>query len=122
MKSHHDSSVFLVLRWISRVVGTAFVLFIVFMLLSYTFGEEKSVPSTSMFVIFFLLVLGVGLAWRWEGLGGLILLVSSLIFFILNPHVTWPPGLYHIMPLVAFLFLLCWFGLRCQQKGTLEDR
>ena len=122
MKSYHDFSVFIVLRWITRVVGTAFVLFMMFMLLSYTFGSEQSVPDTSMFVVLFLFVLGVGLTWKWEALGGLILLASSVIFFVLYPHVIWPPSLYHFVPLVAFLFLLCWFRLRHLKTGKIQDK
>ncbi len=116
------SIVFVVLRWVARIVGSLTALFLMFMLLSYTFGPEKSVPGTSIFLVIFLFVLGVGLSWKWEGLGALILLVSSVLFFVFNSHVIWPPGLYHIMPLIAFLFLLCWFRLRFQQKGTLEDK
>ena len=122
MISHHDSSILIVLRWIARVVGTAFALFIMFMFLSYTFGPEKSVPGTSMFVIIIPFTLGVGLAWKWEALGGLVILASSVLLFVLYPHVIWPLGLYHFMPFVAFLFLLCWFRLRYLQKGTLDDK
>jgi hypothetical protein len=122
MKNQQVVSVFIVLRWITRVVGTALVLFMMFMLLSYTFGPEKSMPGKSMFVILALFALGVGLAWKWEALGGLIILAGSMLFFVLNPHVIWPVGPYHLAPVIAILFLMCWFTLHKLRVGTAEYR
>jgi hypothetical protein len=75
-----------------------------------------------MFVTIALFTLGVGLSWQWEMLGGLILLVSSVLFFVFNSHVIWPPSIYHVMPLVAFLLLLCSFGPRYMQRVNSEDK
>ena len=77
--------IFVLLRWITRVVSTSLVLFMIYMLLSYIAGPEKSVPGASMIVIISLFATGAGLAWIWEGLGGLIILVGSMLFFFFYP-------------------------------------
>ena len=122
INDRHIARTFVLLRWITRVVGTALVLFMMFMLLSYIVGPEKSGPGTSMIAVLVLFTLGIGLAWFREVMGGLVILMGSVLFFVLYPHLIWPPGLYHAMPVIAILFLLCWFTLHKLRVGTAEDR
>ena len=79
------------IRWIARIRGTLIIAFTLLMLIGYawdgvTIGEAdphavedypliKNLPS-----LFGLLsVLGLDIAWRWEGLGGAITVVLNLV-------------------------------------------
>lgn len=54
--------------------------------------------------------LGMALAWRWEGIGGFITLVSLLLFYLVNrilsPRFPGPALVVFAAP--GFLFLLYW--------------
>jgi hypothetical protein len=113
---------FMVLRWTARIIGSLFALFLIFMLLAYIINPEgsdsgqSSIPGALVILIFGLWAVGVGVAWKWEGIGGLIILTGSILFFAINPHDIWPPMLLHIMPLLAILFLLCWLKLHSPER------
>lgn len=105
-------TIFIILRWVIRIVGSLLILFLIYMLAGHIISPEESSPGVLMILIISLWTAGVGLAWKWEGIGGLVILISSIFFFALRPDLIWPPMLYHIFPLIAILFLLCWLKLR----------
>jgi len=69
-------------------------------------------------------VLGLGLAWRWEGLGGAI----SVAFFLANLGLYWAirgkffplRGLPILSPVLitGILFLVCWWRTRSSSRMT----
>ena len=89
------------IRWIARIWGTLIVAFTLLMLIGYawnwvTTGKadphavEDYPPIETLPPLFALLsVLGLGVAWRWEGLGGAITVVGcgSQIHFCDHPKV-----------------------------------
>jgi len=118
VKNYEASKPFVVLKWLTRVVGSLLMLFMVFMLLSYVFGPERSIPGAPMFLTIALMAIGVGMAWKWEGSGGLVILAGTILLFVFHPRLIWSPGPYHIMLIVAISFLICWFNRRNPHKGT----
>ena len=108
------------LKWIARIVGTLLILLLIYLLASYTIGPEKSVPGAAMIAIVGLWTVGVAVAWKWEGLGGLVMLTSSLAFFAIRPDLIWPPFLFHLVPLVAVLLLSSRLGARNLQERRSE--
>ena len=86
----------------------------------------ENLPPLLMFVA----ALGSGIAWRWEGLGGAITIVSQLVTLpVLLIHwpithdfpryVVAPYGTWMIVAIPGILFLVCWWRSReLRPSGT----
>ena len=106
-----ENKFFLVLRWIARIVGSLTALMIVFFGIAYSI--EGDPPKASVVSIFVIWVVGVVLSWKWEGIGGGLLLLSSIIFYIFVPDaLDWPPNPLIAFPITGILFLICWWKSR----------
>lgn len=100
-----------VIRRIARIVSLLFIL----MALLFFLGEEvlrdqpgkTPLPIIPLVLGAFLLI-GLGLAWKWELLEASISLACFIAISIVNPNVLTKP-LWYIFAIVAILFLLCWW-------------
>jgi hypothetical protein len=119
------------IRWIARIWGTLVVAFTLLMLIGYawnwlTTGKAdphavedyppiENVPP----LLGVLSVLGLGVAWRWEGLGAAITIVFNLaglpVLLIHWPitrgfprYLVAPYGTWMIIAIPGVLFLICW--------------
>lgn len=101
------------IRTAARILGTVAIAFVLFMIGALLFGKEgfgafQSKREILSFMLFPVgTLIGFGLAWKWEGIGGLISLVSLLGFHLLRPDLGasfW----IDIMALPAMLFVLYW--------------
>ena len=120
------------IRWIARIWGTLIVAFTLLMLIGYawnwvTTGKadphavEDYPPIENLPPLFGLLsVLGLGIAWRWEGLGGAITVVFNVavlpVLLIHWPitrdfprYLVAPYGTWMIITIPGILFLMCWW-------------
>ena len=120
------------IRWIARIWGTLIIAFTLLMLIGYawnwvTTGKadphavEDYPPIENLPPLFGLLsVLGLGVAWRWEGLGGAITVVFNLaalpVLLIHWPithdfprYLVAPYGTWMIIAIPGILFLMCWW-------------
>jgi hypothetical protein len=104
---------FTVIRWIARIWSITSISFI----LAFLIGEGMTpIQITPMEWIQLLLfpfgvVLGLIVAWRWEGLGGSITLISFVTFYALHYAVSGdlPRGPYFaLVAAPGLLFLLGW--------------
>jgi hypothetical protein len=82
----------LVVLWSARILGSLILAFVLFFLLAHIFGEEEAgngfqnTQEVITFLFFpFSLVIGLSLAFKWEGLGGIITLVGMIGLFVLRP-------------------------------------
>ena len=109
-----------ILRWVAQVwsVPSIFALLLPYSVEGVYWLQATSVREAIGHLCFFAILVGLVLAWRWEGLGGA-LTVAGLAAF----YVTWwlygrsPRGPY--LALVAapgFLFLLHWLLARSAHK------
>lgn len=123
------------IRWIARIWGGLVFLLALLIFAGYasnwlTTGEAdpyaaedyppiENVPPLLMF----LAALGSAIAWRWEGLGGAITVVSQLVALpVLLIHwpiaegfpryLVAPYGLWMIVAIPGILFLACWWRSR----------
>ena len=119
------------IRWIARVWGTLLIAFTLLMLIGYAwnwvttgkadpYAVEDYPPIENLPPLFaFLSVLGLGIAWRWEGLGAAINLVFNLaalpVLLIHWPitddfprYLIAPYGVWVIIAIPGILFLICW--------------
>ena len=115
-----ESKFFLALRWIARIVGSLAVLLIIVFGLAYAIGGDPNATEESDFLtkvsvagMFTVWVVGVVLGWRWENIGGGILIAGSAIFYIFVPDaMDWPPNPLIAFPITGILFLICWWKSR----------
>ena len=106
------------IRWLARGIGSFLALS--FLYLGITTGPSP--PSLEELAVVFTLLIGVLIAWRREGLGGLILVLAAVVLFLIMSVVVttkypdqWPSlMLLFVVPYLVpgILFLICWWRLR----------
>jgi hypothetical protein len=114
----------MILRWIARVWGLASTL----LLLAFAFGGREHLRFTLNEGIAFLffpigLILGLGVVWWREGLGGLISIVSLALFYLFMFAVAGklPAGPYFLL-FAAPGFLHFWNGWRGREPPGASPR
>jgi hypothetical protein len=119
------------LRWTARIIGTLFVAFTLFigigeMLEGYINHRPAASSTFDTTLIITFTFWGIGLAglilalWK-EGLGGIISLVSFIIFNFLVGINTKPGGAHYSSVLLIFLipsilYLICWWMSKSKDK------
>ncbi|MGC9396028.1 MAG: DUF7670 domain-containing protein [Anaerolineae bacterium] len=120
------------IRCIARILGTLVIALTLLMLIGYAwnwvttgvadpYAVEDYPPIENLPPLFALLsVLGLGIAWRWEGLGGAIAVVFNLAGLLLllihwpiahnfPRYLVAPYGVWMIIAIPGILFLVCWW-------------
>jgi len=94
--------------WAARIAGLLFAL----LFLAFLIGEGP--PPWSPYMLGWLAInLGLLVAWKWEGLGGVITLAGYLLFFLVDRQFLaylWRP-LTAVPAVLAAVHVLCWFEL-----------
>ena len=112
------------IRWTARILGTALAAFVLFLVVGHAFSEEGLPnPFTQPLGVAFELLglfaawLGVIIAWKWEGVGGLLAISGMMIFHIVERSLllAWT---FELFDLVGVLFLVCWCASRMHRKET----
>jgi hypothetical protein len=99
-----------ILRWTARILGTLFVLLI----LVFAVGEGAPNPSRLtprdklMFLALGVMLMGLVLAWKWAGIGGLLALAGYLLFHAIGGLRTMMSP-FLIAGVAACLHLLAWW-------------
>ena len=101
------------LRWILRGLSGLIIVFSLMMFFGeYNFGDNPGKPLSNSSIIGLTLagigLLGLGLAWKWELLGGIIGLIPFFILALMDPTILQSPLMF-IWPLTAILFIVYWF-------------
>ena len=101
------------LRWILRGLSGLIIGFSLMMFIGeYFFGESPSEPLSKSSMIGLSIagigLLGLGLAWKWELLGGIIGLIPFFVLALMDPSIL-QSQLMFIWPLTALLFIVYWF-------------
>ena len=99
------------LRWVLRGFSGLIIAFSLIMFIGDTFFGEVGGPLTNNAILQLSItgigLIGLGLAWKWELIGGIISLVSFVVLAIINPVVLEIPLLF-AWPLTAILFIVLW--------------
>ena len=105
-----------IILWIARILGTLVVAFVLFFLLADIFGGKEpdgnglSLKDAITFVFFpFSTIIGLTLAWKWEGLGGLITILGLVGLLIIRPDLASSLLLMSIIVVPGLLFLIYWY-------------
>jgi hypothetical protein len=129
------------IRWVARIWSLPIILYALIMLVGYSWSwittgvadphaVEDYPPTEALPPIFmFLSILGLGVAWRWERLGGtmaLVFLVAVLsLLFIQSPiardfpRSAFPYLLSLVVAIPGVLFLVC--GWRSRKRAIPND-
>ncbi len=99
-----------VLRWMARTLGTVLLILIV----AFAIGEgvpsplAMSLRENLLSVALLAMVVGQIVAWRWEGIGGGLILLGFILFAIVNHGV---PLNIVFVPWIAtgMLYQVCWW-------------
>jgi len=109
------------LRWTARILGTLFVLLI----LVFAIGEGLPKPSILrsrdklMFLALGLMLIGLVLAWKWAGVGGLLTLAGYLAFHAIGGRRTMLSP-FKVAGVAGCLHLLAWWAsqrVKWQERG-----
>lgn len=113
-KMNDQPAVASIIQWIARISGSLIWLFLLFMLGGHLFGTEgfgsfRSTGEVLTFLFFPVTVmLGLIIAWKWDGPGGLIATIGMMGLFALRPELL--SEIHMIgMAIPGLLFLLYWF-------------
>lgn len=103
------------IQWIARISGSLFiVVFLAFSVPDWVQRGTISIPSDRMPMVLslYLVFIGLIIAWKWEGPGGIVALSGVLVYCILGLQTDVKPGatilLAAIYALPALLFLVSW--------------
>ena len=113
----------IVLRWIARIMGTIVVVFF----LSLFIGEflrkgylNFNHPLMSVFMA--LSMIGILLAWRWEGFGGFLGAISIILFDLVNVFWYQTPKMVNTIIgsllwfIPSIIFIYCWWATKVYLK------
>jgi len=101
------------IRWIARVVGSLIFAFVILFILGYTFtGHAPDFAGMNpkeqiMFTGLFLEMIGILLAWKWEGIGAGLIIVGYAVFQITEGKLFTPP-IFPIFLILGVMFGYCW--------------
>jgi hypothetical protein len=122
------------IRWIARIWSAPIIAYALIMLIGYTWSwvttgtadpyAVEDVPPIEILppILMFMSVLGLGIAWRWERMGGLITLgfqVATLVILAIQRPIFGDTYLYAlpymlsiVVTIPGILFWLCWWRSR----------
>jgi hypothetical protein len=111
------------LRWAGRALGLAGFTFVAWFLVAHVLAGEGPNPfrmtatELALTVTFFAAVAGMLVGWRWEVVGGVMIVAGMLLFFVIERTAggSWPRGWVlwaFLLPGVLYLFAAC-LDARC---------
>lgn len=114
-----------IVRWVARILGSLILAFILFFLLAHIFGEDESGNGfrNTKEVISFLFfpistLIGLSLAFKWEGLGGIITIIGMIGLFVVRPDLL--NGIYMAIPIIpGILYTIYW--LMTKNKNSIQQ-
>jgi len=112
-----SNSMILAIRWIARIWSVVSLGLLLLFFIGEGFEAVQITLQEWVLLLFFPLgiVLGMAIAWRWEGLGGGITLGSLFAFYIASYLLSGrlPGGPYFaLFAAPGLLFLICWLRER----------
>jgi hypothetical protein len=98
----------IVLRWTARILATA----LVFLVLAIAIGEGPPNPFNQSakvqleFLCMGIMLAGLVIGWKWEGLGGVMALAGVVVFHIIEGKL-WINPFFGLFTLAGILYLVC---------------
>ena len=110
------------IRWAARILGSLLAVLVLVIVISHAVSEEglpnpftQPLGVAFGFLGLFAAWLGVIIGWKWEGLGGLLVVGGIMIFHVVEGKF-WLPPTFELFELAGLLFLAYWSLKRFQAK------
>jgi len=108
-----------IIRWFARILGSLSLAFLLFMVGAHvlatitgegeTIGKFNSVSEMISFAFFPVsIIIGLGIAWKWEGLGGFITIAGIIGFHLIRPDLIFDL-IINGLAAPGLLFIIYWF-------------
>ena len=121
MKNHKKTAN--IIRWIARIWGTSILAFVLFFLFADIFGTEegegggiRNVKEGISAVSGIIAIIGLGIALKWEGLGGLLTIIGLTGLFIVRFDLLSSPYIIGGIAPPGILYLVYWYLTKGQFK------
>jgi|GEM_PF-2070434 len=117
MSQSTESLVFKILVWISKGLSVLLVAFFLFFLVSYIISDgigsfsNLTAKEILMFIVFFVMVVGLSISLKWQGTGGLLTIAGYLLFALLDKNF-WPGSVIPVFLLTGLLHVYLWIRQR----------
>jgi hypothetical protein len=110
----NHSKIIFVISWIARISGILLLgLFLLFFLGEGGFNPfHLTIIELLMTVCILIVLVGILIAWKKEGLGGAMMVGGMILFYVINfiGSGKFPGGwVFQILFVPGILFLICWF-------------
>ena len=115
-----DSRIWIGLRWIGRIAGSLLALLALVGGVDVAiYGDPKGmdIPLPDLVADLAFLgvwVVGVVLAWKWEAVGGGILVSGWIVHSVLRRSALWPCDPLLVFAIIGILFLVC--GMKSRRR------
>ena len=110
-----------VLRWTARILSVLFVAFCLLMFVGESLesrnrpgSEPLTADAAVQLAMMGVSLLGLLLAWKWELIGGIIALAAYVLVGLIN----YKAFIVIPIPILALMFLGCWWMDRKQASAT----
>ena len=99
-----------IIRWLARFLGVFLFLFFAWFAIEFGIDDPTHMNPQllKLFYTHILMMLALFIVWRFELLGGIILVVSYSYFSIIN-HTFWTNLIYPIFFFIGLLHLFSWY-------------
>ena len=123
--SFSEQTFVLTIRFLAHLFSVLLIVVVILLTLGETFPGSSDATSREFLLTISLIIMLVGLftAWKWEGIGGSLIILGFLLFLILNSVFSdfLQLGFFFLLfPLTGILFLLC--CLREKNKNEVESK
>lgn len=100
-----------VIRWTARALSVLIVAFFIGSFLGDRSSATLTAMDTIQLILWAIILLGAVIAWKWEGIGGLIIVGGFIIKAVINPKIFSMWAMW-VAPFTGILFLICWITSR----------
>ncbi|MEA2063375.1 MAG: hypothetical protein U9P14_06740 [Gemmatimonadota bacterium] len=114
MSELYSKQIVTILRWIARVLGTLLCMLIAAFAIGEGFPDPLtlSLPEQLLFAGMITMLLGLIAAWRWEFIGGVLILVGYTFFMVVEQRIIFFNIVFGPLLITGILYLFCWWRTR----------
>jgi len=121
--SFSEKSILSSIRFFAHLFTVLLIFVVVLLAIGESFPGPSSLTTNELILTASLLVMLTGLiaAWKWEGIGGSLIIIGFLMFFILNSVTSNSLNLgmfFLLFPLTGLLYLFCCWRERRAVSGS----
>ena len=106
-----------IIRWTARILSALIIAFHVLSFLGDRLPSNLPTRDVVNLILWGIVMLGLIIAWKWEGIGGLVIILVSVVQYVIDP-VLLSMWAFWIAPFTGVLFLISWVKNRRKAEPT----